>query len=211
MNVENRTLFIADNLDIMRGMDSDTIDLIYLDPPFKSGKQWKAPIGSPAEGAEFKDIWTDEDVRDGWYSEIAEHYPQIHQIILAVEHTYDHSMMIYLMAMCIRLIEMKRILKPTGSVYLHCDPTASHYLKMVMDSLFGVQRFRNEIVWCYRGGGVPKSDFSRKHDIILRYSKRKTWFSMLMTLEFLIHKKPKRDSGIERVLLGRAEFMITTI
>ena len=173
MNVENRTLFIADNLDIMRGMDSDTIDLIYLDPPFKSGKQWKAPIGSPAEGAEFKDIWTDEDVKDGWYSEIAEHYPQIHQIILAVEHTYDHSMMIYLMAMCIRLIEMKRILKPTGSVYLHCDPTASHYLKMVMDSLFGVQRFRNEIVWCYRGGGVPKSDFSRKHDIILRYSKTK--------------------------------------
>ena len=82
-------------------------------------------------------------------------------------------MMIYLMAMGIRLIEMKRILKPTGSVYLHCDPTASHYLKIVMDSLFGVQRFRNEIVWCYRGGGVPKSDFSRKHDIILRYSKTK--------------------------------------
>lgn len=62
MNVENRTLFIADNLDIMRGIDSNTVDLIYLDPPFKSGKKWKAPIGSPAEGAEFKDIWTDEDV-----------------------------------------------------------------------------------------------------------------------------------------------------
>ena len=59
MNFDNRTLFIADNLDIMRGMDSETIDLIYLDPPFKSGKQWKAPIGSPAEGAEFKDIWTE--------------------------------------------------------------------------------------------------------------------------------------------------------
>ena len=173
MNVENRTLFIADNHDIMRGMDSDTIDLIYLDPPFNSNRIYKAPIGSPAAGASFKDIWTDEDVKDGWYSEIAEHYPQIHQIILAVEHTYDHSMMIYLMAMCIRLIEMKRILKPTGSIYLHCDPTASHYLKMVMDSLFGVERFRNEIVWCYRGGGVPQRDFSRKHDIILRYSKTK--------------------------------------
>lgn len=173
MNFENRTLFIADNLDIMRGMNSDTINLIYLDPPFNSNRNYKAPIGSPAEGAEFKDIWTDEDVRDGWYSEIAEDYPQIHQIILAVEHTYDHSMMIYLMAMCIRLIEMKRILKPTGSIYLHCDPTASHYLKMVMDSLFGVQHFRNEIVWCYRGGGVPQKDFSRKHDIILRYSKTK--------------------------------------
>ena len=67
MNFENRTLFIADNLDIMRGMDSGTIDLVYLDPPFKSGKQWKAPIGSPAEGAEFKDIWTDEDIKYEWH------------------------------------------------------------------------------------------------------------------------------------------------
>ena len=171
MNVENRTLFIADNLDIMRGIDSECIDLIYLDPPFNTKKQYKAPIGSPAEGASFKDIWTDEDVRDGWYSEIAEDYPQIHQIILAAEHTYDHSMMIYLMAMGIRLIEMQRILKPTGSIYLHCDPTASHYLKLVMDSLFGNQNLRNEIVWCYRGAGYPKKDFGRRHDIIFRYSK----------------------------------------
>ena len=170
MNVENRTLFIADNLDIMRGMDSDTIDLIYLDPPFNTKRQYKAPIGSPAEGASFKDIWTDEDVKDGWYSEIAEDYPQIHQIILAAEHTYDHSMMIYLMAMGIRLIEMKRILKPTGSIYLHCDPTASHYLKLVMDSIFGNQNFRNEIVWHYHTGGASKRWFSKKHEIILFYS-----------------------------------------
>ena len=171
MNVENRTLFIADNLDIMRGMDSDTIDLIYLDPPFNSKKQYKAPIGSPAEGASFKDIWTDEDVRDGWHSEIAEDYPQIHQIILASEHTCDHSMMIYLMAMGIRLIEMKRILKPTGSIYLHCDPTASHYLKFVMDSIFGNQNFRNEIAWGYSNSGRPKRFFANKHDIILFYTK----------------------------------------
>ena len=171
MNVENRTLFIADNLDIMRGMDSDTIDLIYLDPPFNTKKQYKAPIGSPAEGASFKDIWTDEDVRDGWYSEIAEDYPQIHQIILASEHTYDHSMMIYLMAMGIRLIEMKRILKPTGSIYLHCDPTASHYLKFVMDSIFGNQNFRNEIVWHYRRWTAGNRNFQRMHDVLLRYTK----------------------------------------
>ena len=147
MNVKNRTLFIADNLDIMKGMDSEIIDLIYLDPPFNTKKQYKAPIGSPAEGAEFKDIWTDEDVKDGWYSEIAELYPNIHQVIQAAEHTYDHSMMIYLMAMGIRLIEMQRLLKPTGSIYLHCDPTASHYLKLVMDDIFGKNNFRNEIVW----------------------------------------------------------------
>ena len=171
MNVENRTLFIADNLDIMRGMDSETIDLIYLDPPFNSKKQYKAPIGSPAEGASFKDIWTDEDVRDGWHSEIAEDYPQIHQIILASEHTCDHSMMIYLMAMGIRLIEMKRILKPAGSIYLHCDPTASHYLKLVMDSIFGNQNFRNEIVWHYRRWTAGNRNFQRMHDVLLRYTK----------------------------------------
>ena len=173
MNVENRTLFIADNLDIMRGMDSDTIDLIYLDPPFNSKKQYKAPIGSPAEGASFKDIWTDEDVRDGWHSEIAEDYPQIHQIILASEHTYDHSMMIYLMAMGIRLIEMKRILKPTGSIYLHCDPTASHYLKAVMDSLFGKNNFMREVIWniaVLSGFKTRAKNYVRGHDTILFYA-----------------------------------------
>ena len=167
MNVENRTLFIADNLDIMRGMDSESIDLIYLDPPFNSKRQYKAPIGSPAEGAEFKDIWTDEDVKDGWYSTIAEQYPHIHQIILAAEHTYDHSMMIYLMAMTIRLIEMRRILKSTGAIYLHCDPTASHYLKTVMDSLFGKNNFRNEIVWKSATGAKIMSQLVLVEDTIL--------------------------------------------
>ena len=201
MNVENRTLFIADNLDIMRGMDSETIDLIYLDPPFNSKKQYKAPIGSPAEGASFKDIWTDEDVRDGWHSEIAEDYPQIHQIILASEHTYDHSMMIYLMAMGIRLIEMKRILKPTGSIYLHCDPTASHYLKAVMDSLFGKNNFRNEIVWNSATGAKNNvtTRFGRGHDIILFYGMPKSKFNVQyepLTEEYLnSHYTGKDEDG----------------
>ena len=73
--------------------------------------------------------------------------------------------------MAVRIIEMKRILKSTGSIYLHCDPTMSHYLKILMDIIFGSKNFRNEIVWCYSGGGIPKLDFPRKHDIILRYSK----------------------------------------
>ena len=75
--------------------------------------------------------------------------------------------------MAVRLLAMRRVLKPTGSIYLHCDPTASHYLKAVMDAIFGWRQFRNEIVWCYRGGGVPRKDFSKKHDLILRYSKGK--------------------------------------
>ena len=107
MNVENRTLFIADNLDIMRGMDSETVDLIYLDPTFKSDKQF----------------------------------------IQASEDVYDTSMTTYLTEIAVRLFEMKRILKPTGSIYLHCSPTASHYLKMVMDDIFGKNNFRNEITW----------------------------------------------------------------
>ena len=68
-------------------------------------------------------------------------------------------------------MELRRVLKPTGTIYLHCDPTASHYLKLLMDAIFGHRYFRNEIVWCYRGGGVPKADFARKHDVLLRYAK----------------------------------------
>lgn len=196
MNVKNRTLFIADNLDIMRGIDTDCIDLIYLDPPFNSKKQWKAPIGSPAEGATFKDIWTDEDVKDGWYSEIAEDYPHIHQIILAAEHTYDHSMMIYLMAMGIRLIEMKRILKSAGCIYLHCDPTASHYLKLVMDSIFGKNKFQSEVIWGYRTQGVSKSSWPKKHEVLLHYSGgQKPTFHPQM--QRIYYQKPFRHTKID--------------
>ena len=170
MNIQNRTLFIADNLDIMRGIDSETIDLIYLDPPFNSKKQYKAPIGSPAEGAEFKDIWTDEDIKHEWHGEIAETNEELYQIIQASEVVYDKSMKIYLTAMAVRLFEMRRILKPMGSIYLHCDPTASHYLKLVMDSLFGKQNFRNEIVWYYKNASRGKSIFAKSHDLVLWYS-----------------------------------------
>ena len=157
MNVENRTLFIADNLDIMRGMDSDMIDLIYLDPPFKSGKRWKAPIGSPAEGAEFKDIWTDEDIKDEWHGQIAAEHEELYQIIQASETAHDKSMKIYLTAMAVRLFEMRRILKPKGNIYLHCDQNASHYLKMVMDNIFGQKNFRNEIIWQKAAGRAKGS------------------------------------------------------
>ena len=176
MNMKNRTLFIADNLDILRGINSECIDLIYLDPPFNSKRQYKALIGSPAEGASFKDIWTDEDIKYEWHGQIAEEYEELYQIIQAAEAVCDKSMKIYLIAMAVRLFEMKRILKPTGSIYLHCDPTASHYLKLVMDALFGKQNFRNEIVWCYGGRGMSKTRFNRKHDIILFYGKTRNMF-----------------------------------
>ena len=177
-NISNRTLFIADNLEIMRGINDECIDLIYLDPPFNSNRNYKAPIGSPAEGAEFKDIWTDEDIKHEWHGEIADRNQELYQIIQASEIVYDKSMKIYLTAMAVRLLEMKRILKPTGSIYLHCDPTASHYLKMVMDGLFGSENFRNEIIWHYDGPQRPsKKTFGAKHDVLIRYSKTDKFFA----------------------------------
>ena len=196
MNVENRTLFIADNLDIMRGMDSETIDLIYLDPPFKSGKQWKAPIGSPAEGAEFKDIWTDEDIKNEWHGQIAAEHEELYQIIQASEAVYDKSMKIYLTAMAVRLFEMHRILKPTGSIYLHCDPTASHYLKMVMDDIFGQKNFRNEVIWKRTSTKSLAKRYAVNTDRILYYIKSNgaTWNQQYA---------PYDDEYIQKTFRGR--------
>ncbi len=172
MNIKNRTLFIADNLDILRGINSGCIDLIYLDPPFNSKRNYKASIGSPAEGAEFKDIWTDEDIKYEWHGEIAEQNDALYQIIQASEIVYDKSMKIYLMAMTVRLFEMKRILRHTGSIYLHCDPTASHYLKMVMDSLFGKYNFLADITWKrYAAHNLSKSAVDTISDQLLYYAK----------------------------------------
>lgn len=171
MNVENRTLFIADNLDILRGIDSETIDLIYLDPPFNTKKQYRAPIGTRAEGAEFKDIWTDEDIKHEWVGEIAQQHQDLYQAILASEVLYDKSMRIYLTAMAIRLFEMQRILKPTGSIYLHCDPTASHYLKFVMDSIFGKDNFLADITWKrYAPHSLSKSAVDTISEQLLYYA-----------------------------------------
>ena len=140
----------------------------------------KAPIGSPAAGAEFKDIWTDEDIKNEWHGQIAEQHEDLYQIIQASEAVYDKSMKIYLTAMAVRLFEMKRILKPTGSIYLHCDPTASHYLKMVMDSLFGKSNFRNEVVWYYKGNSISVKKYPAKHDILLYYAGNNATFTPIL-------------------------------
>ena len=171
MNVENRTIFEGDNLHILRGLDSETIDLIYLDPPFNSNRTYEAPIGSEAAGAAFKDAWTLSDLDNAWHGELAEREPALYSAISASEFSHSKGMKAYLIMMGIRMLEMWRVMKPTGSIYLHCDPTAGHYLKTMMDAVFGTDNFRNEIVWCYRGAGYPKKDFGRRHDIIFRYSK----------------------------------------
>ena len=106
-----------------------------------------------------------------WHGEIAEQNPAVYAVIDAAGVAHGSGMKSYLIMMAVRLLEMHRLLKSTGSLYLHCDPTANAYLRMLLDAVFGRVNFQNEIVWCYRGGGVPKAAFSRKHDTIYRYGK----------------------------------------
>ena len=171
-NWKNRTMWTGDNLPILRGMNSESVDLIYLDPPFNSNRDYSAPIGSEAAGAAFKDTWTLEDVDEAWHGEIAEQNPAVYSIIDAAGLAHGSSMKSYLIMMAVRLLEMQRILKETGSLQLHCDPTASHYLKLLLDAVFGTRNFINEIVWYYRGAGVPKKSRARRHDTILWFTKQ---------------------------------------
>ena len=171
LNWENQTMFTGDNLDIMRGMNSASVHLIYLDPPFNSNANYAAPIGSKAAGAAFKDTWGLDDINLAWYGEVKHDYPGLYALLTATQIIHSDSMMSYLIYMAIRVMEMRRILKPTGSIYLHCDPTASSYLRLLMDAVFGKVNFRNEIAWCYTGPGNVKRWFPRKHHTIYYYAK----------------------------------------
>ena len=172
-NWANRTIWTGDNLPIMRGMNSGSVDLIYLDPPFNSNANYAAPIGSEAAGAEFKDTWTLADVDVAWLDLIEAKYPKLNRVIHAALTDSDKSYLIY---MAVRLLEMKRILSSTGSIYLHCDPTMSHSLKLVMDAIWGKKNFRNEIVWCYSTSGRPKKFFAKKHEILFLYTQSQDGF-----------------------------------
>lgn len=168
-------MWTGDNLDIMRGMNSASVDLIYADPPFNSRANYAAPIGSKAAGAAFKDTWGLDDINLAWYGEIKHEYPGLYDLLTAVRTIHGDSMMSYLIYMAVRLMEMKRLLKDTGSLYLHCDPTASHYLKLLLDTVFGMAHFQNEITWKrtttkgdWRQGAT---NYPRVHDVLLYYSK----------------------------------------
>ena len=177
---QNRTLFTGDNLEIMREIDSACIDLIYLDPPFCTGRDF----------GEFDDRWN---------LKIDNPIAQ-----LAYE-THSEQMAGYISFIYPRLIEMKRILKPTGSIYYHCDQTASHYIKIIMDSIFGEKNFRNEIIWAYKTGGTSKSFYSKKHDIIFFYSKTKNYIFHKQE-EKSYTKARNRKAGIINYGKGKAEF-----
>ena len=175
-NWKNKTLFWGDNLEVMRGMNSESVDLIATDPPFNKGKDFHATPNSLASGASFQDRWSwRDDVDQEWVDQITDDFPDVMNVINGSRSSYGDDMGAFLAFMAVRLLAMRRILKSTGSIYLHCDPTASHYLKELMDAIFGKKMFINEIIWSYNSGGGSKKHFGRKHDVILLYSKTKDY------------------------------------
>ena len=166
-----RELWLGDNLPIMRGMNSETVDLIYLDPPFNSRRIYKGTPDSAAAGQAFSDIWHDELITEDDRRLLRNRHPHCTDLIEVLSRSHGREWQAYLSYIGIRLAEMHRILRKTGSIYLHCDPKMSHPLKMVMDIIFGQKNFRNEIVWHYRRMPTKQRQFQRMHDIILFHSK----------------------------------------
>ena len=179
-NFVDKTIWTGDNLDILRGLNSESVDLIYLDPPFNSNRKcYAAPVGSRAAGAAFKDTWTLSELDVAWMGLIADEQPAMYKLIEAAGLTHGKGMQSYLCMMAVRLVEMRRVLKGTGSIYLHCDPTAGHYLKMLMDSVFGAGNFRSDISWKRSSAHSDTKQGRRQHgrirDSLLFYSKGDSW------------------------------------
>ncbi len=170
INIPRDTLLIGDNLEILRGVNSESVDLIYLDPPINSGRIYRARETTEARGVEFSGVWTLDDMRPEWIDEIEIRRPDMTHVINAAKVAHGESMAGYLTFLGVRLIELRRVLKPAGSVYLHSDPHASHYLKAIMDSLFGAQNFMNEIVWKRTPSPWGTRRWGAVHDTILFYS-----------------------------------------
>lgn len=178
-------LYYGDNLDVLRQhVKDETVDLVYLDPPFKSNKSYNVLFEEHGKKAAaqiqaFDDTWTwDETAALALWETIHKSGDDgVSQAMIALEKLLPESdMLAYLAMMAPRLLELRRVLKKTGSIFLHCDPTAGHYLKILMDAVFDPYNFRNEIVWCYYGPGSPGvRQFLRKHDTVFWYSVGPTW------------------------------------
>ena len=171
-NWKNRTLFHGDNLDFLRAMNSESVDLIATDPPFNKGRDFHATPDSLASGAKFQDRWSwEKDVHQEWVDQITDDHPKLMEAIDSARYAHSDGMGAFMCFMAVRLLAMHRVLKSTGSIYLHCDPTASHYLKAIMDAIFGVSQFRNDIIWRRTASHNFADRFGPIHDNILFYAK----------------------------------------
>jgi len=189
-------LYYGDNLDILRRyIQDETVDLVYLDPPFNSNATYNVLFAehngtkAAAQIQAFEDTWTWDEAAARSYQEAVEAGGQVAKALIAFHTLLGASnMMAYLAMMAPRLVELRRVLKPTGSIYLHCDPTASHYLKVLMDAVFGPANFRNEIVWKrtpFAGSSKARArQFPRSHDLLMFYSKGDAYFYQPILLPY---------------------------
>ena len=205
-NWSNRTLFHGDNLGFLRAMNSASVDLIATDPPFNKGRDFHATPDSLAAGAKFQDRWSwKDDVQQDWVDQIKDDYPPLMEAIESAQRAHSDGMGAYMCFMAVRLLEMRRVLKPTGSIYLHCDPTASHYLKAVMDAIFGWKNFRNDVVWVRSAGFKRKTArrFPIKNETLLFYARdvKQIQFSTQYRphkLEYVKRFKPDETGRLRR-------------
>ena len=184
--IQNRSFFPGDNLLFLRAIADDSIHLIATDPPFNKSRNFY----SGATGAGFRDTWSwQRDVQPSWIDHIRSTHAALWAVIEAARLAHGHSASAYLCWLAIRLLEMHRILRTNGSLYLHIDASAHAPVKLALDAIFGVENCRNEIVWHYKTGGVSKRWFSRKHDTILFYSKSSEYtFHQQREKSYLSHK-----------------------
>ena len=203
LNVENRTLAIMDNLRFLRALNNECVDLIAIDPPFAANETFTNQPKPSISTAEFeeeetlaqahdvphnegigetrvKDVWNwDDDVHPGWKAQIEDDYPKVFSVIQAVEACATENEAAYICFMAVRMIECHRILKPTGSIYVHCDSHANSYLRMLLDATFGSENFRSEITWKRTSAHSDTRQGRRQHgrirDLLLYYTKSKEW------------------------------------
>ena len=211
--MSNGVLYVGDNLEVLRLFFSDLVDLIYLDPPFNTGRKFISADG--AKSGSFNDVWNWSMIPQDWSDQLRSDWPDLYQLVDLSGRTHSQAMSSFLCFMAVRLIELHRVLKPTGSIFLHCDPTASHYLKAIMDRIFGSSNFRNELIWPrIRGGGKilsPKSkSWGRSTDSILFYSKSSDLYinpyRELRDQDEILVRFPKIDENGERYNLGTSLF-----
>ena len=161
----------GDNLEVMKRIDDESVHLIATDPPFNTGKRFTGSSGVSPELCRYRT-----DMPQHWVDGLRESQPALLCIIDGVRRMGDESTAAYLAFMSVRMVEMRRVLRTDGSIFLQCDPTASHYLKVLMDGIFGRKRFVNEIVWHYNGMAAPsRRNFRRKHDVIFWYGKTQNY------------------------------------
>ncbi|MGI9061919.1 MAG: DNA methyltransferase [Ktedonobacteraceae bacterium] len=186
--ITENTLFYGDNLDILcQYIPDECVDLVYLDPPFNSSRSYNVlfkdehGIESESQITAFEDTWHWNLETMQAYNEMLTNAPDHIGRMISSLHEFigENQMMAYLVMMAARLVELHRVLKPTGSMYLHCDPTASHYLKIILDTIFGIQNFHTEIIWkrttAHSDAKQGRKEYGHIHDVILFYTKSPSW------------------------------------